>query len=241
MSSRIVGDAGPRPLQGAGHRGDGQLEDRGGLGGRVTLDVPQQQHRPLPRGQQLDHRQVRQLDRLAADRRPLGPGRLRLVKQRVGTRLQPRHVRDRRELLRPPLRRAQHVEARRGHDAVQPGSRAGAAVERGPALPGAQQRLLHRVLGLLQVAEHAVAVHLELAPVACAELREPGLVKHGHTAAPVRPRGRRRRRRRAAPGCRSWSSPAWPARRHWPGPGSDHRSARSAEPGRPARTARSGP
>ena len=80
----------------------------------------------------------------------------------------------------PPLRRPQDVEARRGDDPVQPGARAGTAVERGPALPRPQQRLLHRVLRLLQVAEHAVAVHLQLAAVALAELGEPGLVEYVH-------------------------------------------------------------
>ena len=48
----------------------------------------------------------------------------------------------------PALARAQHVEADVGRDPVQPRTQLGAALEAIERLPGAQEGLLHRVLGL---------------------------------------------------------------------------------------------
>ena len=44
------------------------------------------------------------------------------------------------------------------------------------AAPGAQERLLHHVLGLVEGAEHAIAVHVQLALVAAYETPESRLV-----------------------------------------------------------------
>ena len=54
-------------------------------------------------------------------------------------------------------------------------------LERLPIPPGAEERLLDDVLGILERAEHPVAVHLQLGPVA---LDEPG--KRGLVAGPRR-------------------------------------------------------
>ena len=71
-----------------------------------------------------------------------------------------------------------HVETGVGRDPVQPGAkRAGATVTeaRAPA-PGAQEGLLDDVLGVLERAQHPVAVDLKLAPVAVERRGERGLV-----------------------------------------------------------------
>jgi hypothetical protein len=57
--------SGPGPLQGAGHRGLGGLQDLRGLGGGEAQHVPQQKHGALPRRQQLHDGQEGQLDALA--------------------------------------------------------------------------------------------------------------------------------------------------------------------------------
>ena len=56
--------------------------------------------------------------------------------------------------------RTTHVEAPVGGDPVEPGAERGAALEPSEALPGGQQRVLEGVLGILEGAEHPVAVHL---------------------------------------------------------------------------------
>src|SRR5215213_9806402 len=66
---------------------------------------------------------------------------------------------------RAALAAAHHVEADVRRDAVEPRSERGAPLEAVVAAPRADQRLLHRVLGLERRAEHAVAVADELAPV----------------------------------------------------------------------------
>ena len=68
------------------------------------------------------------------------------------------------------------VEAGVGGDAVQPGPQRRAALEAGPGAPRLGERLLHEVLGVLEVAEHAVAVHPQLAPVRLDQRRELRLV-----------------------------------------------------------------
>src|SRR5262249_32845601 len=68
--------------------------------------------------------------------------------------------------------RAQRVQAAAGRHLVQPGPDRGTAPAPAQAPPGRQQRLLHRVLGVLRRAEEPVAVHLQLAPVGLDELTE---------------------------------------------------------------------
>jgi hypothetical protein len=75
---------------------------------------------------------------------------------------------------RPPLAAVEHVEADVRRDPVQPRAQAGAALEAGEAAPGADERVLHRVLGLERGAEHPVAVRGELSAVLL-ELAESGL------------------------------------------------------------------
>jgi len=69
---------------------------------------------------------------------------------------------DRQHAGRPS---AQRVQAGVGRDAVQPCSKRRPALELVALAPGAQQGLLHQVLGVLHRAEHPVAVQLKLAPV----------------------------------------------------------------------------
>jgi hypothetical protein len=56
--------------------------------------------------------------------------------------------------------RTQRVEAPVGNDPVGPGADRGASLEPSEALPGGQQGVLEGVLGVLEGAEHPVAVHL---------------------------------------------------------------------------------
>ena len=121
-----------------------------------------------------------ELDRLPGDDDGvrLGVARRDLVEQPVGIRLQPRHLGERVQRRRGARAAAgrDRVEADVGGDPVQPGAEAGAARRSVAAAPGPQEGLLHEVLGLVERAEHAVAVHVQLAPVALHESGEGGLV-----------------------------------------------------------------
>ena len=75
-------------------------------------------------------------------------------------------------LGRAPAGRAERVEAPVGGDPVQPGADRGAPLEPAEALPGGQQRVLQGVLGVLEGAEHPVAVHLQLPAVRLGQLPE---------------------------------------------------------------------
>src|SRR4029453_9766905 len=80
----------------------------------------------------------------------------------------------RREPPRPaPL---EQVEAGVRRDSVEPRTKRGAAFEAAPAFPRAQVRLLHPVLCVLERADHAVAVNLQLPPIALDQQAERGLV-----------------------------------------------------------------
>ncbi len=59
---------------------------------------------------------------------------------------------------------------------IQPGTWQGTALEAGTAPPGAGQRPLEQVLGVVERAQHAIAVDLELVSVALHERRERCLV-----------------------------------------------------------------
>src|SRR5215469_9824063 len=73
---------------------------------------------------------------------------------------------------RLPPAAAQHVEADVRRDAIQPRSQHRAALEALAATPGAQVRLLYRVLGVVEGREHPVAVDVQLTPVALGLRRE---------------------------------------------------------------------
>lgn len=55
------------------------------------------------------------------------------------------------------------VEARVDRDPVQPRTKGGPALEPGPVPPRLGEGVLHEVLGLVEVADHPVAVHSQLA------------------------------------------------------------------------------
>jgi hypothetical protein len=75
-------------------------------------------------------------------------------------RVRGRSVVDRQHTLRAQLDRA---EARVRRDPVEPCAQRSSTFEPVQATPGAQQRLLKRVLGIVHRAEHPVAVRVELA------------------------------------------------------------------------------
>jgi hypothetical protein len=167
---------GPGPPQHAVHRGGRGAQQVRDLRGRPVQHVPQDQHRPLPRGQVLQRR-----DQGQPDARPRGGHRGRVIvlggQQRVGQRLQPRHLRRRGQRGRGiPGRPAQpgrqgtaaaaldRGQARVGRDPVQPGAHRRAALEPVERAPRPQIRLLNQILGLLGRAQHPVAVSQQLAP-----------------------------------------------------------------------------
>ena len=78
-----------------------------------------------------------------------------------------------RQVTRPT---AQQVEADVGRDPVEPGTEHRAAIEAVATAPGAQECLLHRVLGLVERGEHPIAMDVQLATVALGEVRERRLV-----------------------------------------------------------------
>ena len=132
-------------------------------GGIRSLNVALRQERDLDGF-------TRQRDRL---RRALGRGRW--VEQSIRDGLQPGH------LLRPPgpavrggllrerrtpLIAADRIEARVRRHSVQPGSQRRAFLQAVAIPPGTKQRLLHRVLGILQRPEHPVAVDQQLSAMA---------------------------------------------------------------------------
>ena len=113
-------------------------------------------------------------------RDPRHPVGQRLEPDRLGQRLAGRAVRvrrrpvvDRQHPLRPPLDQPQAAVRR---DPVQPAAQRAAALEAGEPAPAAQQRLLERVLGVVQRAEHPVAVRVQLGAVGRDQVLERALV-----------------------------------------------------------------
>jgi len=164
-------------LQRAVDRGGAGAEQIGNLGGLPLQHFVQNQRRALACRQELQGGDESEPDGLAS--RELR-GRIFAARkhQTVGDRLEPgRFVECRPEcgvgrpcgpqVHRPgaPLTRTDHAQTDVGGDAVEPGADRGATLELVVAAPGADQRLLHRVLGLEGRAEHAVAVAGELNPV----------------------------------------------------------------------------
>ena len=84
-----------------------------------------------------------------------------------------RPVVDRQHALRA-LR--DHVQAGVGRDPVEPGAQRASPLEPRQAAPRAQQRVLERVLGVVDRAEHPVAVRVELAAMGLDEAGEGILV-----------------------------------------------------------------
>ena len=97
-----------------------------------------------------------------------------LVEQSIGIRRDPRHLADRLHRGQPPLGPPDRVEAHVRRDLVQPRPDH-RAIERVARPPRPKERLLDRILGLVERGEHPVAVDVEFAPVSLGEGRECGL------------------------------------------------------------------
>ena len=85
---------------------------------------------------------------------------MRLAQPITGTRRGTEPGRER--APRPPRDR---LEAHVRRDPVEPGAERAAALEPCEAAPGPQERILERVLGIVQRAEHAIAVGLQRRPM----------------------------------------------------------------------------
>ena len=177
--------AGAGPFEGAVDRFDGRVEHVGHLAGVVPEHVAQDQHGELARGQDLQRGDEGQRDGFGLFVAGLGAERHvdRALEEGVGKRLEPHDLAEPGRLGRldpgdvpllgrAPAGRAQRVEAPVGGDPVEPGADRGASLEPAEALPGGQQRVLQGVLGVLEGAEHPVAVHLQLPAVRLGQLAE---------------------------------------------------------------------
>ena len=175
------------PLQRAVGRGHRRVQRLRRLARGEAEHVAQDQHRPLRAGELLQRGHERQLDALA--QLVARVGRRRARRRRLGVGLDPHRLQQ-----RPPERRAglggraevdreharlaplDRAQAAVGGDRVQPGAQRAAALEPPQPAPGAQPRLLLRVLGVVHRAEHAVAVRVQLASQRLDEPRERALV-----------------------------------------------------------------
>ena len=177
--------AGARPLERAVDRLDGRAQHVGHLARAEPEDVAQDQDGELAGGQDLQGGHEGQRDGLGRLVAGLRSGRHvhRALEERVGIGLEPHDLAEpgRRGRFHPgyvpllgraPAGRPARVQAPVGGDPVEPGADRGAPLEAGEALPGGQQRVLQGVLGVLQGAQHPVAVHLELAAVRLGQLAE---------------------------------------------------------------------
>ena len=104
--------------------------------------------------------------RAAARARPTPPAARRARRRR-------RAVVDRQHPLRPALDQPQAAVRR---DPVQPAPQRAAPLEAAEPAPAAQQRVLERVLGVVQRAEHPVAVRVQLGAVGRDQVLERALV-----------------------------------------------------------------
>ena len=177
----------PRPgaLQHAVHRGGRGAEQLSDLRGPPAQHVAQDQHGALPGGQVLqggDQGQPHALPRRDDLGWIGGPG----AHQRVGNGLQPRNLRPRRgqrsfRVLaraakagrqRPAAAVLQRAQAGVGRDPVQPGPQRRPPLEVAVGPPGPDHGLLHLVFGIVDRAQHAVAVRQQLRPERVGETRE---------------------------------------------------------------------
>jgi hypothetical protein len=217
LGGQRPGQLGPGPPQPAVDRGRRGSQQFGHLGRGPAQSVPQDQHRPLPGRQVLLRRDQRQPD--PGPRRD-GTGRIGPVsgQQRVGYRLQPRHLRRRQGNFqvcgrpaetgrqRPPPAPLQRGQARVRGDPVQPRPHRGPPLEAAERPPRPQVRLLHQVLGLVGRAQHPVAVRQQLPSEYAGQLGEIGTGGHhcltfaGLRPSPVQTRPPSRTHRLAQPG-----------------------------------------
>ena len=168
-----------RALERAVHRLHGRLERIGHLARGEPEHLAEDQRGALVRGQVLERGGERELDALAPLVAGLGRGEPVLEAEllvRVGLdphglrqrqaepvgRLARRRLVERERPLRPPRDR---VEARVRGDRVEPAAQRAATLEPAQRAPRAQQRLLQRVLRVLDGAEHPVAVRVQLAAI----------------------------------------------------------------------------
>jgi hypothetical protein len=134
----------------------------------------------LPRRQQLNRCDERELDRFLLDELGFGPvvGRRELVQQAIGIRLKPwNRGQGPRRLVGfcagAPLER---IQAGIRGDAVEPRSKGRAASECPPVTPRAQEGLLDEIFRVLERAHHPVAVDLKLPTMRLEKLSERRLV-----------------------------------------------------------------
>ena len=172
-------DRGAGALQGARHGGDRRVEHLGGLLGAEVEHLPEDQHGALVRRQELEGRDVGELDRLSL----LVPEQLvgvRLDPNRLGQRLGERFAwvvaTARRAWHFTPLAALEDAQRGIGGDRVEPGAKRAASLEPGASLPGAQQRLLERIVRVVNRAQHPVAVRVKLAAVRLGQLGEGGFI-----------------------------------------------------------------
>ena len=176
LGGQVLPHPGAGPLERAVHGVDGVPEQLRDVLGRPAEHVPQDQHGPRARREVLDGDDVRQLDRLPREGDRLRLVRVaggQLVEQPVRVGLQPQHLAAGR---RPRATLREQVQAGVGGDPVEPGPERRASLEGLAPAPGAQEGLLHGVLGVLERPEHPVAVHVQLAPVSLSQPRERRLV-----------------------------------------------------------------
>jgi hypothetical protein len=171
---QVLPHAGACALQRAVDRCDARLEQVCGLSRRAVEHVAEDEHGTRQRREVLDRGQERKLDRLLLDYRGVRLILLghELLQQLVRVGLQPRDLtRD-----SDPRALVQGIEAGVRRDLVQPRADRRASRERGPAAPGAQEGLLHEILAVVEGAQHAVAVQVQLASMPPHLRGERGLV-----------------------------------------------------------------
>ena len=136
---------------------------------RASYTSSSEQQRPLARREMLEGGHEREPDRVTRDG-SLGRVTVR-YHQGVRDRLQPCRFRPGVQVrgdglpggaevhgAGPALNAAQHVQADVGGDAVEPGTEGSTSLEGADRAPGADERLLDRVLRLERRREHTVAV-----------------------------------------------------------------------------------
>ena len=175
-------EAGTRTLQGAVHRRHAVVESLRRLLCRPAENVAKNQHCALFRRQQLERGNECELNRLALLVARVRPrlGLREVVEQAIGVRLEvpepcfPRALPRQRErqLLSPLQQRQANVRG----DSVQPRGERRARLEAAEVPPRAEQRLLACVVGVVQGAEHPVAVDMQHPAVGLDEERECGLI-----------------------------------------------------------------
>ncbi len=181
---------GPSPLQRALYRCDCPAEHDGDLGGGELQHVPQHQDGALAGGRycRLAISASRSRSRAAtmaagsADSRVTsasGTGSSQATSGSAASGGACGSGSDRTgPWQHPPVSPGQGRQAPIGSDPVQPGAYRGPALETAVGAPGPQVRLLDQILGVLDRAEHAVAVREQLPPQRLGVLDERGAILH---------------------------------------------------------------